>query len=212
MEFVFVIPRERLFPECYPQGYTPFGEDFRHVDFEAAALEHGFFVEREYAERAPSLKQVIPYTVVRLGSGEVLLMRRLNKGGESRLHGKLSIGVGGHINPEDAISDDHANPLIGGTWRELSEEIVIEGSTELSALGMINDDSTAVGAVHVGLAQILTVSGAVRIREEDILEGELTSNERLTALRTEGANFETWSSFLIESFGEQTQPTIPAGS
>ena len=149
MEFVFVIPREHLFPECYPHGYTPFGEGLQHADFEETALGHGFFVEREYAERTPALKQVIPYTVVRQETGEILLMRRLNKGGESRLHGKLSIGVGGHINPEDAVSDGDANPLIGGTWRELSEEIVIEGSTELSAIGMINDDSTAVGAVRI---------------------------------------------------------------
>jgi len=203
MEFVFVIPRERLFPDCYPQGFRPFGDAFRREAFEETVLRHGFFVERDYAERTPSLKQVIPYTVVRRTDGEILVMRRLKKGGEGRLHGKLSIGVGGHINPEDKTDSEHANPLVGGTWRELSEEIVLEGRSELTPLGLINDDSNPVGAVHVGLAQMLTLDGQVRIREEEILEGELLSPERLAALRDEGANFETWSSILIDHLDEQ---------
>lgn len=208
MEFVFVVPRERLFPDCYPHGFTAFGEGLRREAFEGIVLEHGFFVEREYAERNPALKQVIPYTAVRRTDGEILVMRRLNKGGEGRLHGKLSIGVGGHINPEDASSADHENVLVAGTWRELTEEVVLEGTTTLEPLGLINDDSNPVGAVHVGLAQVLTIDGDVRIREEEILEGEFLEHGRLTALRDEGANFETWSSFLIDRVGEPCTPTL----
>ncbi|MEM7309334.1 MAG: phosphoesterase [Planctomycetota bacterium] len=204
MEFVFVVPRDRLFSECYPQGFVAFGEDLEPDAFEKTVLEQGFFVERDYAERTPSLKQVIPYTVVQNGDGEILTMRRLAKGGEGRLHGKLSIGVGGHINPEDASSESegNGNPLVGGTWREISEEICLDGRTELRKLGLINDDSNPVGAVHVGLAQILTVEGTVRIREEDVLEGTLTPPERFASLQAEGANFETWSSILIDRFDE----------
>lgn len=212
MEFVYVIPRERLFPACYPQGFVAFGGEVRLEAFEEAVRDHGFFVEREYAERTPSLKQVIPYTVVRRGSGEILLMRRLTQGGEGRLHGKLTIGVGGHINPEDAVAK---NPLVGATWRELEEEILIEDpeeKRELSSLGLINDDSNPVGAVHVGLAQMLTLEGDVRIREEDVLEGELAAPERILALRAQGANFETWSSILIDHLGEHLLSTIHAGS
>jgi predicted NUDIX family phosphoesterase len=212
MEFVYVIPRERLFPDCYPQGFVPFGGSLRREAFEEAVLAHGFFVERGYAERTPSLKQVIPYTVVRRGTGEVLLMRRLKQGGEGRLHGKLTIGVGGHVNPEDAIAEPGANPLVGATWRELGEEIVLEERGELLSLGLINDDSNPVGAVHVGLAQLLTLEGSVRIREEDVLEGELAAPERLMELRAQGANFETWSSILIDHLGEHLLSTIHAGS
>ena len=213
MEFVFVLPRERLFPECYPQGFVPFGQDFGCEAFEETVLEHGFFVERPYAERNPGLKQVIPYTAVRDGNGDLLLMRRLDRGGEGRLHGKLSIGVGGHINPEDIGSDDEVrSPIEGGTWREISEEILVDGGSELQKLGLINDDSNPVGAVHVGLAQILTVQGTVGIREEDVLEGTLTPWERVRALRAEGANFETWSSILIDSLDALFASTIPACS
>ena len=124
MEFVYVVPREELFPHCYPQGLVPFGMaewEQAPEDFMRTVRERGFFVEREYAERSPGLKQVIPYSIVRTTEknaesgpapaqarveegvcGErILLLRRLDKGGESRLHDKLSIGVGGHINPQD---------------------------------------------------------------------------------------------------------------
>ncbi len=207
-----MIPRERLFPDCYPQGFVPFGKALDRRAFEETVLEHGFFVERQYAERTPSLKQVIPYTVVRRGASEILLMRRLKRGGEGRLHDKLTIGVGGHVNPEDKGARGAAHPLVGATWRELGEELILEGETELSPLGLINDDSNPVGAVHVGLAQILTLEGQVRIREEDVLEGELILPERLAALREQGANFETWSSILIDQLDEHLLSTIHAGS
>jgi predicted NUDIX family phosphoesterase len=64
MEFVFVVPREKLFPEHYPHGVVFFGEGLDEAQVRAAWCDHGFFVERAYAERTPSLKQVIPYTVV----------------------------------------------------------------------------------------------------------------------------------------------------
>ena len=213
MEFVFVVPRERIFPECYPQGFVPFGEAFPRKAFEETVLAHGFFVERDHAERNPSLKQIIPYTVVQRDA-DVLLMRRLSTGGEGRLHGKRSIGVGGHINPVDVSSKEGApaNPIEGGTWREISEEIVLQGGTQLSSLGLINDDSTPVGAVHLGLAQILTVDGTVGIREEDVLEGGLTPPEKIAALLAAGADFESWSSILIESLGALFPNPLPAYS
>ena len=214
MEFVYVIPRERLFPVCYPQGFVPFGAELRQEAFLETVAAHAFFVERQYAERTPALKQVIPYTVVRRATGEILLMRRLKRGGEGRLHGKLTIGVGGHVNPEDALASPR-HPLAGATWRELEEEIVIEepkDEREILCLGLINDDSNPVGAVHVGLAQMLTLERDVRIREEDVLEGELAAPERLMALRAQGADFETWSSILIDHLDEHLLSTIHVGS
>ena len=80
MEFVFVIPRSELFPDCYPHGIVPFAADASDPgsadSFAARVAAAGFFVEREYAERTPALKQVIPYTIV-LAGDEVMLLRRL---------------------------------------------------------------------------------------------------------------------------------------
>ena len=241
MEFVFVIPRPNLFPESYPHGVQFFDagnskEGTRSgADAEAFAVcvrEHGFFVEREYAERTPALKQVIPYSlVIRQGDGgtpEVLCLRRTKAGGEARLHDKLSIGVGGHINPEDmqgassgASSDspsqgysqerDGSDPIAAATRREVAEEeLSIDGPYTVHRVGLLNDDSNAVGAVHVGLVQVIAVKGPVAIREVDQLEGSFVSVAELQRLAATGANFETWSSLLLTDLDHLV--SIPAST
>ena len=60
MEFVFVVPRTAIFPEFAPHGLSAFGEEFSRERFQRCVEEDGFFVEREYAERTPTLKQIIP--------------------------------------------------------------------------------------------------------------------------------------------------------
>jgi predicted NUDIX family phosphoesterase len=206
MEFVFVVPRGDLFPDCYPQGFTAFGASLSEAVFEDSVRRHGFFVQREHAERNPGLKQVIPYTVVIRGT-DVLLLRRLRTGGESRLHHKLSIGVGGHINPQDAGPFESAGGfatdlLEAGARREIEEELHVSGASTLRRVGILNDDSNPVGAVHVGLVQTLHVEGDVRVREEDMLEGRFARPDELRRLLREGANFETWSARLIERLDE----------
>ena len=80
MEFVFVVPRTAIFPEFAPHGLSAFGEEFSHERFQRCVEEEGFFVEREYAEKTPTLKQVIPYTLVTRGE-EILLLQRTKGGG-----------------------------------------------------------------------------------------------------------------------------------
>ena len=63
-------------------------------------LEVAIFIRRGDAEKDPRWLQVIPYIVMRQGH-KVLVYRRTTKGGESRLHHKWSLGVGGHVNQED---------------------------------------------------------------------------------------------------------------
>ena len=132
---------------------------------------------------------------------EVLVVKRLKKGGEARLHDKLSIGIGGHINPIDAEKDD-LDLFTAATLRELEEELFIDGTYTTKAVGVLNDDSNPVGAVHVGLVQIVQVRGAVRIREQDQLEGSFHTTAQLTETLEAGGNFETWSQLLIDRLGE----------
>jgi predicted NUDIX family phosphoesterase len=216
MEFVLVVPRRDLFRDCYPQGLVLFGErgqGLHGADFEERVRQHGYFVEREHAEHDPELKQVIPYTLV-VRSGQVLLLRRLARGGETRLHDKLSIGVGGHINPQDAEqptnqptnqsrrSGHSAGALEAGTRRELEEELHIESDVTIQRVGIINDDSNPVGAVHVGLVQVVQVRGDVRVREDEVLEGSFVAPAKLRRLQGDEANFETWSAMLIDRLHE----------
>jgi len=209
MEFVFVVPRELVLPSFYPHGLVAFEatgrsrgksaekrtESLDPVQFEQTVLEHGFFVERAYAERTPHLKQIIPYGVV-VSGGEVLLLKRLSKGGEKRLHDKLSIGVGGHINPCDAEADRNGL-LDAATHRELAEELAFDRIASVRSVGILNDDSNSVGAVHLGLVQVVTIDGPVSIRETDQLEGELVTPSALRSRLADGADFETWSSLLV---------------
>ncbi len=210
MEFVFVVPRNELFPDFYPHGFLPFAEGsgseaaksgepaktFRLAEFEAAVARHGFFVERAHAERQPQLKQVIPYSVIEC-SGRVLLFRRLATGGESRLHHKHSIGIGANGSTKSS-----RNPIDAGTRREVEEELTVRGTYVIRRLGILNDDSNPVGAVHVGVVQLITVQGSVEIRERDQLEGRLVEADELGNMLAQGANFETWSGLLIPRLDE----------
>ncbi len=225
MEFVFVVPRSALFPDRYPHGLARFAEPLGSgnsavngaapVDresFDAAVAREGFFVERAYAERTPALKQIIPYSIIVCGE-RVLLTKRTKRGGESRLHEKHSIGIGGHINPEDLDSASATrDPIERGTRREITEELAVRGPYNIRRVGLINDDSNAVGAVHVGVVQIVRCEGAVEIRERDQLEGRLVTNDELQALRATGADIETWSALLIPHLDELVPAQLAVNS
>lgn len=229
MEFVFVVPRSALFPEYFPHGLVPFADDrgtttsgrarieneasFSRRQFEETVARHGFFVERDHAERNPNLKQVIPYSIVEC-DGRVLLFRRTSSGNETRLHGKCSVGIGGHVNPEDlgASPAGRSDPIAAGTAREIAEELTVDGEYTVRTVGLLNDDSNPVGAVHVGVVQVVHVRGSVEIRERDQLEGQLVPVEDIRALLAQGANFETWSRMLVPRLDELLQQPIAVGS
>ena len=100
--------------------------------------------------------------------------------------------------------------IAAGARRELDEELVIEGPYRLRSVGLLNDDSNPVGAVHLGLVQVLHLDGTVTIREEDVLEGSLVGIEELKRLSASGGNFETWSSLLIDRLDELLPETMTA--
>jgi predicted NUDIX family phosphoesterase len=196
MEFVYVVERAQLFDLAYPQGFAAAATDRKSAAERIARIRrHGFFVERRKAELTSTWKQVIPYVVVKKGDA-ILLLERTKKQGEARLHGKLSIGVGGHVNPVDTEGD----PLFAGMKRELEEELAVTGPIELRAAGFLNDDSTDVGAVHYGLVAVADARRAeVAIRETELMSGRFVPKAELLDLcRRERARFETWSSLLID--------------
>lgn len=200
MEFVWVVPREVLFPNGAPSGFLPLSADDLERSYLGPAREEGFFMERRYAERHPAYKQVIPYVVVARGD-EAFCLTRLPAQSEERLHGLRSIGVGGHVNPCDA-ADGVDSLLHNACRRELHEELILPGSLpDPTPRGLLNDDSTEVGAVHVGIVYRLEVAGApVTVRETSAMTGGFQPLAELKAASL-AANppFETWSSFLLES-------------
>ena len=155
---------------------------------------HFSFRPRSEVESDPSFKQIIPYVVFRCG--ELLYhYTRGKKGTEARLRALRSIGVGGHISVEDAGG---ATDLYrAGMLRELQEEIHLESSHRESCFGLINDDSTPVGQVHLGIVHVFDLdSPCVRRREEVLTEDGFA---RLAELRGRSDEFETWSRFVLDS-------------
>ena len=114
-------------------------------------------------------------------------MRRLKKQFERRLHGKISIGVGGHINPN---SENKQDIIMDSLQRELYEEVNIEESTNLRFIGVINDLSTEVSFYHIGLMYLLETTSDVSVREIEKMEGKWMNQRELDPSEYE---MENWS-------------------
>jgi predicted NUDIX family phosphoesterase len=142
----------------------------------------------------PTHKQLIPYVVVRDGA-RVFLMQRTDAGGDARLHGRASIGVGGHLNPVDEGDD----PLMTGLRREWEEELVTPWAPEFTLVGVLNDDSNRVGAVHLGVVFTVEADGRpVDVREHDKLAGAFAEVDEV---RAAWDRLETWSQLVAEALG-----------
>ena len=200
MERVLVIERSSLFSGRWPQGFAPVAQPASLLD----QLERtGFFVPRPDAEDNPSWKQPIPYCLVTRGE-QILTVRRTRGQSEQRLHGLYSIGLGGHVQPEDRGPE----PLFERALRrELDEELTIPGLNRLQPLflGLLNDDSNPVGQVHMGLVYRLEVSPgearhkSVQIRERSKMTGGFRSLVGSENLWQDRSRFETWSRILLEA-------------
>jgi len=153
------------------------------------------FRSRATVEEDPSFKQIIPYVVVR-HEDRFLLTRRTNRQTEARLHGKYSIGVGGHINDTEKFASGQ-NVVEAGLERELDEEIHLLGQRRSLALrGIISDDSTPVGEVHLGLVFLLeTDSPDFKVNEPDLMTAEWAS---IGSLQETFPKMETWSQIVFK--------------
>jgi len=156
---------------------------------------NNFFLPRSAAEQDPSHKQLIPYLVIRHGN-RVLHYVRGKAGGEARLHAKGSIGIGGHINDGDTRSRHFDRTAYDrAVERELHEELAIADPYSNKVAALINDDSTEVGRVHLGIVHVIDVaSPEVRSREDAIREIEFLSEEELVPRRE---HLEVWSQICL---------------
>lgn len=154
---------------------------------------------KEYnAEINTDYLQPIPYAIIRR-NGSVFVYRRLGGGGEARLHDKLSIGAGGHMNPIAGVNT--FNELIKENLaRELEEELDIEDKDmRITSVGLINDDSNEVSKVHIGILVIIDVAFGteVTVRETEQLEGFWLPVDELKDLGIFD-RLETWSQIAVQ--------------
>ena len=144
------------------------------------------------------IRDSIPYCIFQYvddaGKVHVFQYARGKGGGESRLHSKRSVGIGGHISTLDA--DDHS-PYQEGMRRELEEEIKINSQYTQKLVGLINDDENDVGKVHLGIVHLFTVEEPnVQSNETEIAEaGFLPIDEIMNNLEV----YETWSTICLKA-------------
>lgn len=194
-EQVLVVPTALFHQLGVFQGFTS-----NLTRYLPALLEptHLRYVPRSQAEEDPSFKQLIPYVVLRCGS-QFFHYTRGQSGTEKRLQARRSIGVGGHISVEDGslpVAGQGSDPYRAGLLRELHEEVEIDQVQHETMLGLINDDRTPVGQVHLGIVHLFDLSTPqVQSREQALAEAGFAS---LAELRNWYNEFETWSQFLLD--------------
>lgn len=203
-ELVLVVSTELFHRLGHFQGFT--SEVDRYI---SALLDpaHTSYRPRSEVENDPSCKQLIPYVLFchddGAGRETIFQYSRGMKQDESRLRGRRSVGIGGHIAIRDCPANGMGIAYSEGMARELAEEVAIETPYREQCVGLINDDETAVGRVHLGIVHIVDVQRpAVVAKEGEIVDGCFRPvHELLLHLD----DFEAWSQICLRAlFGDAT--------
>lgn len=192
-ERVLVIPRALFDSLGAFEGLTPDVEPYLGAILDPA---NNSFLSRDLAEDDPSFKQIIAYAIFHC-RGRFLHYVRGTKSGEQRLASKGSIGIGGHINSDDAGQDSVGRgTYVTGVNREINEELRLNTPYRQKLVALINDDSSDVGQVHLGVVHLFDLdSEQVEANEAPITGLEFLDLETLTARRDQ---LETWSQICLD--------------
>ena len=196
-EDVLVVPRHVLEQVGVFQGFCEDVEKYLPFLLDP---NQTLWMPREQAEEDTTFKQLIPYCLLAWlspdGESQYFSYTRGGGQGEARLRSKRSVGIGGHIASTDGQYGDNAS-YEAGMLRELNEEVEINTNFTSRCVGLINDDATPVGSVHLGIVHVLELeSPDVKSRETDLIE---CGFESLGKLLAERENFETWSQIALDA-------------
>jgi predicted NUDIX family phosphoesterase len=189
-----LVVRRRLFDDLGAfEGFSPKVDHYlpRFLD-----PTQNFFLSRDDAEEDPSHKQIIPYAIFHC-QGRFLHYVRGSKGGEKRLAAKGSIGIGGHINSDDAAQASvEKDTYLTGVEREMNEELLLRTKYTQRIVALINDDSNEVGKVHIGVVHVFELETEdVDANEAPITELTFVSRADLIARRD---TLESWSQICVD--------------
>jgi len=192
-ESVLCIHRDRLPPSWVdPQSIVP----MEIAAFIKECTISGFdFINRQEAEKDTSLKQIIPYIV--LQTKDLAYTAIYNRqGSEKRLHDLWSLGIGGHINPVDQEKGNSSfkDILLSGMIRELDEELIKRPSLDQAEFsGIISEDITDVGSVHLGAVfRILTQTPESYLPGPELFRFQWVKTNKLNQF-----NVELWSQLTL---------------
>lgn len=197
-ESILVVKRNHLFPDGAWQGLKPV--DFDHYLHIIECKQE--FHPRSLMETDEMYKQIIPYLVFE-HENKYFLMQRQSNASEKRLQNKYTLGIGGHIRMEDlqnnlatssyakATEDRH---IFNWANREFHEEVNYDGDFTIEPIGILNDDSSAVGKVHIGFVFLLHGdSDQISIKSE-LKSGRLVD---LAECTTHMSAMEQWSQQVL---------------
>ena len=195
-EQIIVVPRKVLFND-EKNAFNGFLHKNNIKGKDIFNALSGYEVKRRGdMEEDSTFKQLISYCLLENEKGEILVYERLSGGGEERLHGQSSIGVGGHMN--DVMGADSINEVLRvNAQRELEEEVGLakEDSQNMEYLGFINDDNNEVGKVHMGIVFKITVNTTdVEAKETDTLRIKWVEKGSIESYD----DFETWSALILQ--------------
>ena len=190
VEHVLVIPTNVFHEVGHFQGFCDDTDRYLDVILDPV---YASYRPRPEMEDDPSFKQLIPYCIFQCND-QVFGYRRGTDQGESRLHAKRSVGVGGHVSTLDLDGD--GTPYTEGMKREIEEEIHLQANWTESCIGLINDDETAVGKVHLGIVHVFELDKPkVAPREKSMIDAGFSPPEQLVRDLDE---FETWSQICLK--------------
>ena len=215
LERVLVIPKSEFDSRNPFTGFAPIGPERLDLGeyLQGAPEKLASFISKDLAEQDESHLQIIPY--ITLMCNEALFTyRRGPSGGEDRLHHQLSIGIGGHINDQDD-PDEPFFAFLEGTRRELREEVGLDLPHEAfkeRVVGLLFDDSNAVGRVHLGVSIIIALDEEMAKTALNRAAIELHEPRFVPIKDFKGpglsSELETWSQFVINHIlGETGEST-----
>jgi len=195
-ELVFAFPTDELWKLM---TYKRKGLIRENSEVLKKIVQNGLFLRRSESEEDPSFKQIISYAIISY-KDSFYLFRRTSGQTEKRLHNKFSLGVGGHMNPDDPAGSKEQY-LIEELKRELFEEVKLLNGCfleDIEFVGFINDDTIPVGRVHIGLLYIIHVSNKeVYINETDKMTADWIDKSNLAEFYD---GMETWSKIAFDNY------------
>lgn len=182
-------------------------------------------LQRSDCESDLNYLQIIPYiTLYDPNICCFFIYQRGNKGGEDRLHGRCSLGLGGHVEvqPKENDPDDFINILTLETSRELFEETgltvddipldKIKNAFLEENFGLIHCRQTNVDKVHLGLSLVFQVDHSLVTKTEEnvISKGQwLTIGEIYEKAFSGEIELESWSKIVLQTINLQQNLGFP---
>lgn len=198
-QLILAVSARGLLQECVLNtGITPMNASQLVGTLSSAGLWLG---PREVLESDHAFLQIIPYVVLKCGD-KYLRYTRTPAGGEARLHGKMSIGVGGHIDGKDVKWMRESTVALLTTvtdaaTREVGEEVGDVDVIDHKMVGLLVDFTDEVGMVHLGVVMVweLHPGSMPEAKEDQLTSVELVTLEQLQA---DKSRMEKWSAHVVD--------------